>query len=464
MENKFEEYKTKLREALPIGKTFDMIERNIVIGGKEAYLYFIQAFIKDDIIQRIMTGFLKITKLEMLQYPCSMDFIKNEIPFMGVAKETDLDNMVRFVLSGQVVMIIDGYEEAMVIDLRTYPVRSIAEPEKEKSLRGAKDGFVETLASNTALIRRRVRDPKLVFKMFTIGEKTKTDVCVGYIEGLADQTQVDKIMGKLKELKIQGLTVGDQSMVEALGKSGWLNPFPKVRYTQRPDVVSAHLTEGKFVVLIDNSPTTLMLPTCIFDFTQDVDDYYFPLITGNYFRFIRSLNIFVILLMTPIYLLIAEGNIPVSDYFKFMVPDEGYAIPLFLQFIMLEFAIDALKLASLSTPNSMGMSLSVIGALILGQFSISAGWFIPQTILCMAVVALASFTLPSIEMGYAIKFMRILLLVGAAIFGIWGCIIALMINLIILATTKSLLGTSYLFPLIPFNWKQLKHLLFRTRT
>lgn len=464
MQNKFDEYKAKLRMVLPIGKTFDMVERNIVIGGREVYLYYIDAFTKDDVMQRIMSDFFKITKEEMDQYTGALGFIKNQIPYIEVTKETDIDTMVRLVLSGQTVMIVDGYAESIAIDIRTYPVRSMSEPEKEKSLRGAKDGFVETMIFNTALIRRRIRDPNLVFKAFNVGEKTKTDVAVGYIEGMADQVQVDKIIGKIKDLKVGGLTVGEQSLIEALGKSSGWNPFPKVRYTQRPDVVSAHLAEGKFVIIIDNSPTVIMLPTCLFDFMQDVDDYYFPMLTGNYFRFVRTVNMLVILFLTPLYLLIAEGDIVVPEFLHFLAPEAGYSIPLFLQFILLEIAIDALKLASLNTPNSLGMSLSVVGALILGELSIASGWFIPQTILCMAVVALGGFTQPSIELGYAIKFMRLAMIIGVASFGIWGGLIGLLINLIIIGTTKSLVGTYYLFPLIPFNGKQLKHLLFRTKS
>ena len=217
------------------------------------------------------------------------------------------------------------------------------------------------------------------------------------------------------------------------------------------------------VLMVDNSPTAILIPTCIFDFLQDTDDYYFPAFTGNYFRLVRVLNMIAVIFLTPTYLLMAEGCIPVYSKLKFFIPDEGYAIPLFVQFILLEFAIDALKLASLNTPSSLGMSLSVIGALILGQFAVDSGWFIPQTILCMAVLALAAFTQPSIELGYAIKFMRVLILIGVAILGIWGALIAIILNCILLATTKNIVGESYLYPLIPFHWDPLKKLLFRTR-
>lgn len=234
---------------------------------------------------------------------------------------------------------------------------------------------------------------------------TKTDVALAYMKDRADQDMVKKMDQTLKQLRLRGLTVTEQTLVEALTgkKLSWCNPFPKVRYSQRPDIIAAHVEEGKLAVIVDNSPTVIILPAGIFDFLQDIDDYYFPLLTGNYFRFLRILNIFVILFATPVYLLFAEGDIPVNEALRFFITEEEFAISIFWQFILLELAVDGLKLASLNTPDSLGMSLSVIGALILGEFSVSSGWFVPQTILCMAVVALASFTQPSIELGFGIK-------------------------------------------------------------
>lgn len=462
-DNKFYEYTTYLRKTLSIGESFDIMERNIIIGEREAYLYFVDGFINGEVMQQLFVELLELEPKEVERCNNAMDFIKAHLPYAQAKKELDTDNMVKAVLSGITVMLIDGYSEAITMDMRTYPVRSVEEPEKEKSLRGPKDGLVETLLFNTTMIRRRIRDPKLIFEMHTVGTSSKTDVCIVYIKDTADDKLVEKVVSKIKNICVDSLTVGDQSIVEAIGKSQWLNPFPKVRYTQRPDVISAHLTEGKIAILTDTSPTALLIPTSIFDFLQDTDDYYFPILTGNYFRFMRTANMLVVIFLTPIYLLIAEDYILLPQRLEFFMPDEGYSMPLFWQFILLEFAIDGLKLASLNTPSSMGMSLSVIGALILGQFAIDSGWFIPQTILCMAILALAAFTQPGIELGYALKYMRILLLIGAILFGVWGAIIALVISLIILGTTKNIVGTPYLYPLLPFEWKKLRKLLFRTR-
>ncbi len=461
--NKFNEYVNYFRKALSIGQSFDVGERNAVVGGKEVYIYYIDGFLKSEIMEQIFHVLYRVPEKEMEKRQNAKEFIKYHLPYAQAVPEKNLEKMMKALLSGLIIMVIDGYSEVIVMDIRTYPVRSVQEPEKEKSLRGAKDGFVETILFNTNLIRRRIRDPRLIFEMHTVGTTSKTDVCIGYVNGMVDEQVLKKVRDKIDAIHQDTLTVGDQSLVEAIGKSSWLNPFPKVRYTQRPDVVCAHLTEGKLVVLVDNSPSAVLIPTCIFDFVQDTDDYYFPILTGNYFRILRILNMLAVIFLTPVYLMMAEGDVPVHPRLQFFFPDEGCAMPLFAQFLLLELAIDGLKLASLNTPSSLGTSLSVVGALILGQFAVDSGWFIPQTILCMAVLALAGFTQPSIELGYAIKFMRVLILIGAAIFGIWGALGALVINIAVLATTKNIVGSSYLYPLIPFHWDTLRHLIFRTR-
>lgn len=454
---------TELRSQLPLNESFDVVERNIVIGGREAYLYFIDGFAKDRLLILMLQSFEALDVWDLEEMPTLLDFAKYRIPHIKAEIVPAAKDVITSVLSGQSALLIEGYDEAIVMDIREFPVRSVEEPEKEKTLRGARDGLVETLVYNTAMVRRRIRDPRLVFSVLKVGTVSQTDVCIGYMKGLVDQKILGQLTQKIKDLKIDTLTVGDQSLVEALDKSRWLNPFPKIRYTERPDVVAAHLTEGKFVLMVDNSPTAILLPTGLFDFFQDVDDYYFPIITGNYFRFVRNATMFVSTFITPLYLLVDKSLIYLPSSWDFLMPQEELQVSLFWQFIVLEVAVDGLKLASLNTPSSLGMSLSVIGALLLGQLSVQAGWFVPQTILLMAVVALAAFSQPSVELSYASKFMRILLLVGASILGIWGFLGVLVLEALILGFTKTITGTSYLDPLIPLHWKKLISLLFRTK-
>ncbi len=463
--DKYNDLIRKIKKKAPVGESFDLLERKLNIGGKDASMFFVDGLVDGGMMQRVIFSFFSLKPEQVEKAKNADEFIKYNMPFLDTVVVNDLDQAIKFMYSGLIPLFISGYSDIIIIDCRDYPLRGIEEPSKEKSLRGSKDGFVESMMTNIALIRRRIRDNNLIFKVFTIGDVTKTDVSVAYMKNKADMSMVKKLSHNLQKLKVKGLTITEQSLVESLiGKNrGKLNPFPRVRYAQRPDVIAAHVEEGKIAIIVDNSPTVILVPAGIFDFVQDVDDYYFPMLTGNYFRMLRIANILVILFATPIYLMFAEGAIPVHEALKFFITEEDFAISIFWQFILLEVAIDGLKLASLNTPESLGMSLSVIGALILGEFSVSSGWFVPQTILCMAVVALASFTQPSIELGYGIKFVRVLMLIGAHVFGWPGMAAAFVISILVMAFTKTLVGTSYLYPLIPFNAGKLKKLIFRTK-
>lgn len=463
--DQYKQYLKEIKTQVPIGESFDMMERKLQIGGKEATMFFADGLVDGGMMQRVIFSLFSVKEPKMEQAKTPEQFIQSNLPFLDTLVVRDLERAIQFLYSGLVPLLISGYDGIIIIDCRNYPLRGVDEPSKEKSLRGSKDGFVESMMTNIALIRRRIRDNDLIFKIYAVGEITKTDVSMAYMKSKVDMGMVEKIDGILKNLDSEGLTVTEQTLVEEITgkKLSRFNPFPKVRYTQRPDIIAAHVEEGKIAIIVDNSPTVILIPAGIFDFVQDVDDYYFPILTGNYFRMLRIFNILVILFATPVYLLFAEGDIPVHDSIKFFITEEEFAVSIFWQLILLEIAVDALKLASLNTPESLGMSLSVIGALILGEFSVSSGWFVPQTILCMAVVALASFTQPSIELGYAIKFVRILMLIGAHFLGWPGVAAAFVFSMIVMGMTKTIVGTSYLYPLIPWDGEKLKRLVFRTK-
>lgn len=610
----FEEYLDIFRSELPLGESFDLLERKLIIGGRRASVFFVDGLHDSDKALELFKYLLAVPAEAMEGITSSREFLERNLPFMEAevvkgtgaegkaagggqlsagtegktAGDTRAESMAAGggqsllqtesglpaacgsptdstgrtaggfsaqssraekppaashpephsatqlhlrclaqytavlpkLYTGLVPLIVEGLDDIIIMDARHYPARSVEEPEKEKTLRGAKDGFTETLMTNIGLIRRRIRSNELIFKAYNIGSVSKSDVALVYMKDRADMAFVNKLDKLLSEQSAEAknselnrpaekaeaenastaqsqtasslphsslfalinrrrgtrkaadsfssgtLTVSEQSLLEMLlrefNAGGGINPFPKVRYTQRPDVIAAHLSEGKTAIIVDNSPTVMLIPTSVFEFFQDVDDYYFPLLTGNYFRFIKMLNFIVILFLNPVFFLMAEYNFT-PQVLKFFVPAEDFAIPIFWQFILLEISVDALKLASLNTPSSLGASLSVIGALILGEFSIESGWFIPQTILCMAVVALAAFTQPSIEFSYAMKFCRIALLIAAYFFGIYGLAAGTLLLFTVMATTKTLTGGSYLYPLIPFDAKILKRLIFRTQ-
>ena len=452
-----------MNSLLKVKESFDIVERTIIIGGTHAVIYYLEGFLKSDAMQQILEVFFRINKSTMESYKDLQTFVDSEIAHVSVAMKEDFNSSINLLLTGQTLLFVDGFDSCVVLDLRTYAGRSTAEPTKEKTLRGAKDGFVEKLILNTALIRRRIRDTRLISDIHSIGDVSKTDVCLVYMDGVVDKEALDILLKKLNDLKIKSLTVGDQSLIDAIIRTDCFNPFPKVRYTERPDIAAAHIVEGKIVILVDNCPTAMIVPTGIFDFLQDVNDYYFPLFTGNYLRLIRNIVLVFTIFLTPVYVLFVNGNIKLPSYFDFVLPTDPYTVSMLIQFIILEIAVDGLKLASLNTPDTLGSSLSVIGGLILGEYAVSTGWFTHESILYMSIVALAGFSQPSIEMNYAFKFLRMLLLILSGVFGFWGLIAGIVIGFILMLNTKTLSGRPYFYPLIPLNPRKLFNVLFRVK-
>ena len=445
-------------------KSFDLIKRRLVIGRHEATFYYIDGFVKDDTMLRIMQIFIGLKGLPDGENAAAR-FADENVPYVEVETATDTDQAVLLVLSGGVCMLGETFgASAVLIDARTYPVRGVEEPESDRVMRGGHDGFVETLIFNTALLRRRIRDPRLRVVYKNVGKSSKTDLALAYIEGEADEKYVAWLSARLDAIDTDCLPMGQQSLAECLIQSKWYNPFPKIRYTERPDAAAAQLAEGSVLLFCDNSPQAMLLPTCIFDFLQETGDYYFPPFTGTYLRVIRHLIFWLTLFLVPLWYLLVLHPQYVPPALAFIVPEDHGALPLIVQLFLVEFVIDGLKLASMNTPSMLNSSLSVVGGLILGDFAVNIGWLIPEVILYMAFVAIANFTQASYELGYAVKFMRMLLLAVTALLGVWGFVFGCVGILALIASNGTLnRRRSYLYPLIPFNGRALCRLLFRVR-
>lgn len=444
-------------------KSFDLVRRDIEIAGKKATLLFIDGMIKDEVMEKMLEYFLKLDSAVWKDCPDMQTFSRRVIPYVEVAKQSKVDEASVAILSGNLGLFIEGFSDCALIDIRTYPTRSVEEPEKDKVMRGSRDGFVETVVFNTALIRRRIRDPKLTMSILSAGESSHTDIVVCYMEDRADLELVERIKGRIGNIKVQGLTMSQESLAEALISTKWRNPFPKTRYTERPDTAAASLLEGRVVILVDNSPSAMILPSGIFDFFREADDYYFPPVTGTYLRISRIAIFVLTLFLTPLWLLLVENPGWIPPWLAFIQISEPNTVPLLAQLLVLEFAVDGLRMASVNTPSMMSNSLSIIGALLLGDFAVKSGWFVPETILYAAFTAIANYTQPSLELGFAFKFARIFLLITTGFFGLWGFIGGIVLFLVVLCSTRTLSGKSYLYPLIPFNGKELRRLFVRRK-
>ena len=450
-----------LHKKLNVASNFDVVYRVIHVGGRDGCLYFIDGFTKDDTILRILQGFSSLKAEDMPQDV--HEFSKEYLPYGEIGLVKDSEQMIVQLLSGISCLFIDGYDKCLTIDCRTYPARSVSEPDKDKVMRGSRDGFVETLVFNTALIRRRIRDPKLTIEIMSAGESSHTDIALCYMEDRVDRALLDTIRDRIRRLVVDALTMNQESLAECIFPHKWYNPFPKFKFSERPDTAAASILEGNIIVLVDNSPSAMILPSSVFDIIEEADDYYFPPITGTYLRLSRMAISTLSLIVTPTWLLFMQNPELIPSWLAFIRLSDPYNVPLIWQLLILEFAIDGLRLAAVNTPNMLTTPLSVIAGIVLGEYAVKSGWFNSETMLYMAFVTIANYSQASFELGYAMKFMRILILVLTAIFNIWGYILGMALTVCAIIFNKTIAGKSYIYPLIPFHFSELKKRFLRGR-
>ena len=436
-----------MKDILSPDISYDIVYRVIKIGGRDACLFFVDGFCKDELMQKILQYLIGLKPEDIPENAHSMS--KDFMPTVEVDLEKNWDEITTALLSGQSVLFIDGLEKCLLIDSRTYPARSVSEPEKEKTLRGSRDGFVETIGFNTALVRRRIRSPKLRMEMLRAGETSKTDIAVCYMDDRVDHKLLCQVKTRIQNIHIDALTMNQESLAECLYQAKWYNPFPKFKYTERADTAAAHILEGNIIIFVDNSPSAMIIPVSIFDMTEEADDYYFPPITGTYLRFSRTLIGIITYILTPTFLLLTMYPEWVPSWFSFIAIADDVNVPVLLQFLILELSLDGLKLAAVNTPNMLSTPLSVTAGIVLGEFAVKSGWFNSEVMLYMAFVAIANYTQSNYELGYALKFMRIITLVLTGIAGIFGYIAGILIFVLAIASNKTLTGKSYINPFGP---------------
>lgn len=449
-----------LDDYFKVDKNYDVVNTRFHVTKREAKLYYIDGFVNNEISERVM-NFMMSTSERIEDGTTPEAFAQSVVPYIEMDISDDLNTISKVVYSGALLMIVDGFSTAFLIKARNYPRRSVQEPDNDKVLRGAHDGFVEALLINTALIRRRIRDRDLVMEVHEAGKRSRTDIAICYLESKADEKTVKMLRKKIEKIDVNTLSMSQESLIECFIKKQIFNPFPKVRYTERPDSAAACIAEGSIIVLVDNSPAAMIIPTSFFEFLQDTNDYYFPPIVGTYLRFIRVLIFGLALLLSPTWYLLVSNPSYIPEWLGFITIKEYYTIPIIVQLLIIEVVIDTLKLASLNTPNALSNSFSVIGALVLGDLAVTAKLFSSEVVLFMAFVAIANFAQPSFELGYAFKLSRIFILVLTAAFSIWGYAAGVIIVLLQMFFTKTVTGRGYMYPLIPFNAKTLSRLLIR---
>ncbi|WP_307255948.1 spore germination protein [Oikeobacillus pervagus] len=455
----FNENLSFLKDRLGIGKSFDVIQLDVEYADRKMALFMVDGFVKDDILHYLMRGLSLLSPEQLEDHPLQ-SLIKTYIPYVEIETTDDLEQAVDKVLSGPTVLVVEGLDEVIIIDARTYPVRGPEEPDTERVVRGPRDGYVETIVFNTALTRRRIRDRSLRMEYMQIGRRSKTDVVVCYLEDIADPNLVKEIKNSLSKIDTDGLPMGEKTVEEFISGRHW-NPYPLVRYTERPDTAASHIYEGHVCVIVDGSPSVMITPTTFWHHLQHVEEYRNKPFIGAYLRFVRFVAVWASIFLLPLWYLFASRPDLLPEKIKYIGPTETGDIPLIIQFLLIEVGLDMLRMAAIHTPTSLGTALGLVAALMIGQVAVEVGLFVNEVVLYLAVAAIGTFATPSYEMGLANRFVRIALLIITSIFGLYGFVIVTFGWMILLIRMKSF-STPYMWPFIPFNARAFRDVLIRS--
>ena len=448
-----------LKRELGIAKSFDVVLREFRIAGKRAAIVFLNGMVNDVVMTEVMETFFEADRGDLAGRTLER-LLEGQIAHLQVEPVENFDEAIFNILSGPVALFVDGVDKAVIIDARSYPARAPKEPDTERVVRGSRDGFTETLVVNTGLIRRRIRDPQMRTEILQVGTRSKTNVCLCYIADIANPDLVNKIRYRLEDIKVDGIPMAEKSVEEFLTTNNW-NPYPQVRYTERPDVAAIHLLEGHILVIVDTSPSVIILPVTLFHHVQHAEEYRNNAFIGTWLRWVRFAAVVASVFLLPLWLLVSIQPELLPPALQFIGPKKVGNIPLALQFIIAEIGVDMIRLSSIHTPTPLATSLGLIAAVLIGQVAIAVGLFTPEAILYLAFAAVGMFATPSYELSLANRVVRLALLIMVGLFGLPGFIIGTLGVLALLLTTRPF-GVPYLWPLIPLNWAALKTIIIRS--
>jgi stage V sporulation protein AF len=450
-----EEY---MQKNVGLNKSFDLGVRKLKILRKNVHFYYINGLTDAGYIIELVEELVAINDNERLSTHL-FDIVHNRLVHQSVEPVNTIEEAVDEVLSGLIAVVVEGYTEALIVDVRSYPGRQPMEPDTEKVVRGSRDGYVENIIINTALTRRRIRDPRLRFEIFRIGERSKTDISIAYIDDVANPSLIEVIKKELKSIKIDGLTMADKTVEEFLVKQGY-NPYPLVRYTERADVAATHLLEGHVLIFVDTSPSVIITPTTYFHHLQHAEEYRQSPAVGTFVKWTRFLGLLASLFLLPLWYLFVLDPTLLPKGLEFIGPNEQTNIPIIAQLFIADIGVEMFRIAAIHTPTPLSTAMGLIAAVLIGQIAIDVGLFQPEVILYVAVASIGTFATPSYELSVANKMARLLLLVAVAFFHIPGLVIGCTLYILFITNIRSL-NTPYLWPLIPFSPTAFVQILIR---
>lgn len=438
--------------------SFDIGYREIILLKTKVHLYYVNGLVDDMTVTEMLKTLIEINDLESDKDQLS-DIINNRLVNQQVETKTKFQEAIEQLLAGLVVIFIDGKRHVLVVDVRQYPGRQPEEPDTERVIRGARDGFTENVIECTALIRRRIRDPNLRNEMVQAGVRTKTDICISYLKDVANDEFIKVVKEKIKKINIDNLVMTDKALTELLFNKKW-NPFPVVRYTERPDVAAHHILSGYVILFVDTSPNAIILPTTFFDHLEHAEEYRVTPLAGTFLRWIRFTAVFISIYLLPLWLLFVLEPSLLPKELSYIGPKEEGNVPIALQIILADLGVEFLRMAAIHTPTPLATALGLIAAVLIGDIAIEVGLFSSEVILYVALSTVGFYVTPSYELSVANKILKLFLLLLTIFWGVNGFFIGVTLSLIYLIHSHTL-QTPYLWPLVPFYFPSFYKMMLR---
>jgi spore germination protein KA len=439
----------------------DIVFRSFNIGGRlPAFLIYIEGLSNLDLIdQHVLAPLMHEEPAEAVNI---QTMLEQKIAVAGVKEVATFTACLEQISAGNPIILVATYPQGISLGLAKAEKRSIKEPTAESVVRGPREGFIEVLAVNVSMLRRRIRSPELKIQSMTIGRITQTGVAIAYIEGLADGQLIQEVTNRLKRIDIDGVV--ESAYIEELIEDHPVSAFPQMMNTERPDVVTANLLEGRVAILIDGTPFALIVPVTFYSLLQAPEDYYERYVFATAIRWLRYGFLLIALLLPSIYVAILSFHqemIPTALIFSVAKSREDIPFPVLVEAFIMEVTFEALREAGVRLPKQVGAAVSIVGALVIGQAAVSAGIVSAPMVMVVAITGIASFMIPRYNAGISLRMLRFPIMLFAGMLGLLGIMLAVIVIIIHMSTLRSF-GVPYLTPLAPAKRKEIRDVLLRT--
>jgi spore germination protein KA len=445
----YQENISRLKEE--VGNSSDINFREFKIGPHKGALVYVDGMassdaIADYILETVIETKVPDEPVDLIQY------MLDKTMALGSVKTIDNWNQVfDSLFSGDTVIFLQGCNKAISGETKGWERRSITEPSTQLSIRGPKDSFTETLRTNTALIRRRIKSPNLRVDSMKLGSVSQTDIAIIYLEGIANEKIVGEVKERLQQINIDSILAS--GYIEQLIEDQTWTTFPTTYHSERPDVVTSHLLEGRIAIIVDGTPFVVTVPAIFIQFFQAPDDYYsrFDISTG--IRLLRILAFLIAVIGPSVYIAATtfhQEMIPTTMAIAIAAQRENVPFPAFVEALIMEVTFEILREAGLRLPRAVGQAVSIVGALVIGQAAVQAGFVSPVMVIVVSITAIANFSTPVFAMAIAARLVRFVLMGLATMLGFYGIMLGLMFMSLHLCSLRSF-GIPYMMPLAPFN-------------